>query len=367
MSYSVKKGQIILAVFLLIYPVRTSGTDKFYLGNGNNNRIFRFEMDNDLVWKKDSGFTNGWSIQYHTPCATHWENMAVPELIKWVGRHVPTLDGQDALVRLSHGLGQNMVTPGDLKADAPEQGDLPYAGSLTCSMSWQNFNRTRASTFQLSAGILGEEAMAGQLQTFFHEKLNLASSPNGWDTQRKTEPILNAGYQYAFNLASAGCYNNDWAGQVFAAPGVSLGNLFTAAELTLVLRAGWNMREGFNTWSAPPGRGFFQAQDLPKPAFTSPHSIELILGGRATALAYSVIYDGSLITGDDRDVARRYWLVSYGIGICYHYYNYFCVRATLEKSTDLLDSDALPAPGTRGGDKTDSQVSFGSLMIDFYF
>ena len=243
--------------FLLICPVRVFCADNIYLDNVKNKGIFRFEMDNDLVWKRDSGFSNGWSIQYHSSCAANWENMAAPNLLKWIGRHFPTLDDQEGLVRLSHGIGQNMITPGDLEADVPKEGDLPYAGSLTYSLTWQHFNRTKASAFQVSAGILGSEAMAGQLQTFIHHNLSDAASPNGWDTQRKTEPILNAGYQYAFNLASMGRYDNGWASLLFAVPSASLGNLFTAAEFSLVLRAGWNMSEGFNTWSAPPGRGFF--------------------------------------------------------------------------------------------------------------
>jgi len=56
---------------------------------------------------------------------------------------------------------------------------------------------------------------------------------------------------------------------------------------------------------APPGRGIFQASYLPKPSSASPHGVEVILGARGTGLAYSVIYHGSIITGDDRDVDRN--------------------------------------------------------------
>ena len=115
-----------------------------------------------------------------------------------------------------------------------------------------------------------------------HNDLGFGEPPNGWDTQRDTEPILNLGYQYAYCLARIGRYENGWAGQLAVAPSASLGNLFTAAELILAVRFGWNMLEGFNTYAAPPGRGFFHAAYLPKPTSASPHAIEFVLGGRGT-------------------------------------------------------------------------------------
>ena len=36
--------------------------------------------------------------------------------------------------------------------------------------------------------------------------------------------------------------------------------------------------EGFGTFPAPPGVGIFQAAYIPKPAFASPHSVEMVIG-----------------------------------------------------------------------------------------
>ncbi len=355
-----------LVGFLLLHATQVLAAEDFYLDSQRNNRTLRIEMDNDVAWKSDSGFTNGWSIQYYTPCKANWEDVYTLEPIKWVGKHFPMLNDKDGIVRLGHGVGQNMVTPEDLEAEVPAEGDLPYAGSLTYTLSLQNFNRRKASTFQVSVGVLGPSAFAEQFQKFVHNDLGVATNPNGWDTQRKTEPILNLGYQYAHCLASMGEYHDGWAGQLILSPSASLGNMLTAAELLAAFRIGWNMLEGFTSYSAPPGRGFFHAAYLPKPASACPHAIEFVLGGRATALAYAVIYDGSLITSDDRDVERRYWLFSAGIGLYYHYYDYFSIRATLQRSTDLLYSEFLPQSSSGDG-KTNTDVSFGSLIIDFHF
>ena len=213
---------------------------------------------------------------------------------------------------------------------------------------------------------MGEPSLAEQFQKFVHNDLGRGEDPKGWDTQRDTEPIFNIGYQYSLRLAHMGDYNNGFAGQVSLSPSGSLGNLFTAAELTLALRFGWNILEGFNAYPAPPGRGFFQASYLPKPASVSPHGVEVILGARGSGLAYSVIYDGSIISGDDRDVDRNNFFFTIGAGIYYHYYDVFSIRVAIERSTDILKEDSIPNP-PHGEEKTKADVSFGSLIVDFHF
>lgn len=355
-----------LAAILLIGAPSSLFAEDFHLSSPRNTAILRFEIDNDMIWNDDSGFTNGWSIQYHTLCYSGWEETETIGLVKWVGSRVLTLDDDDAVIRYSHGIGQNMITPGNIEAEMPQKGDLPYAGTLTYSLNWQSFNRRTARNLQLSVGLLGEESLAGSFQEFVHNDLGAGDDPDGWGTQRDSEPIVNIGYQYSWSLADWGKYDDGWAGQITLAPSLSLGNLFTAGELAAAFRVGWNMAEGFSSYSAPPGRGFFQASHIPKPSTASPYGIELLLGVRGTALAYSVIYDGSLITGDDRDVDRNSGYISYGIGLCYHYYDIVSIRATVQQSTDLLKSESLPMPPD-GKNKTEADVSFGSLMVDVHF
>lgn len=359
-------SKVLLGSILFLLLCNELLADEFYLESSRNKGSLRIEIDNDVAFREDSGFTNGWSVQYHTVSYKGWDNVDTLDLIKWVGKHFPTLDNSGSIVRNSHGIGQNMITPGDLKAEIPQEGDLPYAGTLTYSLSWQSFNREKASNLQLSLGVLGEEALAAEFQKFVHNDLGLGDDPQGWDTQRDTEPILNIGYQYALCIANMGEYQNDWAGQVTLAPSASLGNLFTAMELVAAFRFGWNMLEGFSSYAAPPGRGFFQSSYLPKPSSASPHAFEIIIGARGTGLLYSVIYDGSLITDDDRAVKRNGYYFSAGIGIAYHYYDFLSIRATIQKSTDLVEKDSLPSPPP-GRNKTEADPSFGSVIVEFRF
>jgi hypothetical protein len=355
-----------VVLFCLIYLHGKLFAENFYLDSPKNKGTLRFEIDNDVIWDDDSNFTNGWSLQYHTVRCAGWEETKMPGFIKWVGKHFPTLNNDGSIVRNSHGIGQNMITPKNLNIEIPQEGELPYAGTLTYTINWQSYNRQMARNLQLSIGVLGPESLAEQFQKFVHNDLGAGEDPKGWHAQRKAEPIFNIGYEHPWRMAHLGNYTNDWAGQLTLIPSVSLGNLFTAVELGMAIRFGWNILEGFNAYPAPPGRGFFQASHLPKPSSASPHAFEVVLGARGCGLIYSVIYDGSVLTDDNRSIDRYNYVLTGGVGLFYHHYGLCSVRITLQKSTDLIDRDSIPAPPTEG-EKTHADVSFGSLIIDFHF
>jgi hypothetical protein len=328
--------------------------------------MLRLELDNDVVFSKDSNFSNGWSLQYQSVRYAAWEDTTAPGLIKWIGNHFPTLNDDSSIVRYGQGIGQNILTPEDLSSEAYREGEMPYAGTLTYTLNWQSFNREKASCFQISAGVLGEASFADEFQKFSHNEMGFGDDPKGWGTQRDTEPIVNFSYQYGRRLAHFGNYTNGWAGQFSAGPSLHVGNLFTAVEIGSAFRLGWNIIEGFNTFPAPPGRGFFQAYHLPKPASASPHSVELVFGASAGALLYSVIFDGSIITDDGREVERKYFIYDGFISLNYHYYERLSFRVALMLTSDYLDENKLPEP-LPGRDKTSNDPSYGAFIIDYYF
>lgn len=338
----------------------------FYLKGPFNTRTLRLEIENDLVWNQDSNFSSGLTLQYHTIRYADWEETQAPGIIKWVGNHFLNLHDDDSIVRYGHALGQSIYTPAQLKMDTPQDGDLPYAGTLTYSFSWQRFNRRRAQNLTVTIGVLGREALAENSQKIAHDQLNLGGDPQGWDTQRDSEPIVNVGYQYSRRLFSAGEYTNDWAGQLTLQPSITLGNINTAVKAGLAFRWGWNMMEGFIGFPEQPGCEFIQQAYLPKPLSASWHSAEMVLGVSGKALAYSAMYDGSLLRGDDRSVERETFSASGWLGLIYRHHPFFSIGAHLQYATDLLKTAALPDP-LPGGEKTHADVSYGALMIDFYF
>lgn len=357
---------IIFVATLLLVAECLAGDEKFHLDSPYNEGTLRLEIDNDIIYSRDSHFTHGWSIQYHTARYGSWEETVAPTFCKWIGKHVPTLGDQDSIVRFGQGVGQIMITPEDITNPEPSVGDLPYAGTLTYSLNWQSFNRQTARNFQISAGVLGEESYAGDVHEFLHRVWGWGEDPRGWHTQRDTEPIVNLAYQHLWRLGKVGTYTNDWAGHLYMGPTALLGNLMTAIELGIGFRVGWNMQEGFNSFPAPPGAGVFQAAHIPKPETASPHGVELIVGVRGMGLLYSVMYDGSMITGDDRKVDREDFVFSGVFGLNYHYYDLFSIRLAVIRTSDILVEESLPSPRP-GQKKTDTDNSFGTVMIDFYF
>jgi hypothetical protein len=92
----------------------------------------------------------------------------------------------------------------------------------------------------------------------------------------------------------------------------------------------------------------------------------MVLGARATGLIYSVLYDGSFLTSDDRSVDREDFVFTGLVGLNYHYYKLLSIRVAWVQTSDLLIEESLPPPRP-GQEKTGADNSFGTLMIDFYF
>lgn len=351
---------VLLTVFL------SSQSLAFDFAGPDNIRTVRYEMDNDSIRDRDSHFTSGWSLQYHSRLYKNWEDSSAPDWVKWLGHQVPSLDRPNAIVRNSFSLGQLSFTPSDLSEQHPSEDDLPYSGTLTGSISWQNFNHESARIFQITIGLLGEESLSGQLHKFSHNEFYMGKDPKGWDSQRDTEPIINFDYQYSQVLAKSDNFTDRWGWQTSLGASASLGNLNTDIRFFTLLRYGWNMLEGFSVTPQPPGLGIVQSTQIPKPVMASPHSVDMVFGISGTALLYSVIYDGSFLTSDDRDVEREIMILSGLVGINYRYKNSFAARIYFQASSDLLDSKSIPNPPS-GADKTQSDPSYGALMLDYYF
>lgn len=350
-----------VALGLLLCP--RVQADPLHLDSPRNQALLRVEMNNDLFFADDSQFSNGFSMQYHGIRYANWDESRAPGFVKWVGEHFPTLGDEDTIVRYGQGIGQNIVTPGDIEMEIPPPGDIPYAGTLTYSLDWQSFNRHKATAFQVTAGVLGAEAMAKAVQKFVHNDLGAGDDPKGWDAQRDSEPVLNLSYQHIRRLAHWGTFDNGWGGQMEMAPGLLLGNLLTGAEVVTSLRFGWNIPEGFASSPAPPGRGIFQHFHLPKPASASPHGMEVVVGARASRMFYSVLYDGSFLTDDDREVDREDYVFGGELAINYYHYDRFSVRLIFNATSDLIREGSLPDLGP-GHTMTEASSSFGSIVLE---
>lgn len=330
-----------------------------------NTSILCIEIENDAVWEKDSGYTGGWSVQYHTQLFARWNDSKAPQAIRWIGNKLLAQGNDDSVLRYSHGIGQNIIAPGNLATSKPQKGDLPYAGTLTYSLCWQRFNLESASAFQLTVGLLGQESFAGELQTFLHKDLNWGESPEGWCTQRDTEPIINLAYLRMFTL-SWWKKNNGWAGHIYWIPMTYLGNQITGVDLAVCCRFGRNIRKGFSSLPSPAGYGFFMHTHRKDLASENSHGFEFFLACKTMGMIYSVFFDGSLLTNDTRKVERNKITYSGIAGIRYHLGSNLSIGLDFIYESDLLIESSLPRM-KHTSKRTDTHNSYGSLSIRYSF
>jgi len=77
-------------ILLFQLPGTPHAAEDFHLDSKYNKGSVRFEIDNDTVFKEDSNFSNGWSLQYQTVRYDSWDNIKAPGYVKWVGKHFPS-------------------------------------------------------------------------------------------------------------------------------------------------------------------------------------------------------------------------------------------------------------------------------------
>jgi hypothetical protein len=252
--------------------------------------LWRLEWDNDGFVHKDNAFTNGWSVQRHSPGYESWAAMRPSKFSGWISRTIPGLgDDGDLLVKRGAGLSQIIMTPEDIQNPDPQPGDVPWAGALGWSECWYAFDNDKLNAFQIYVGILGPYSFAEQIQVQIHDWIN-ADEPRGWDNQLKTEPLLNLNYAVSRKLLAGGEYWEGFGADLAVGGEAGLGNFSTFAELNLEARFGWSLPEGFVNTPDPGGNGV-----MLDPTIGDPGGLHIFFSvvARVWATAYTVFFDGN--------------------------------------------------------------------------
>jgi hypothetical protein len=219
-------------------------------------KMFRFEFDNDTFFGSDDAFTAGWSFQLHSPIYDTWD----PKLPKWFGA-IPGLgdDGEGGrVVRWSLGLTQIMVTPSDVSIAEPQPDDAPWAGILGVYGSLSSYDNRRLGALQLFVGCMGPCSQAEDVQKFIHEDLDRGTPPEGWHNQLDTKILGNlnlAGRYKLWGSPESSYAPGRWATDLSVGGDAGLGNFATFARAQLELRFGVAMPMGFTHIPDEPGLG----------------------------------------------------------------------------------------------------------------
>lgn len=222
--------------------------------------LWRIATDNDMLSSSDNGYTAGWSIQRISPPVDSWDSPQLCPLTQTIGDLIPGLgdDGDGGRkVRCGWGVSQIMQTPDDITDPSLQLDDVPWAGTLGVHGTWSSIDDRRLNAFQLYLGYMGPDSFAEELQTFFHEDLDLRAAPEGWHTQLDSKLLVNLNYNVRRKLLTSPSVGEPgtFAADLSAGAQAGVGTFFNTAEVALELRWGWGLPEGFTAIPDPAGRG----------------------------------------------------------------------------------------------------------------
>ena len=218
-------------------------------------RLFRFEFDNDTFVGSDDAFSAGWSIQVHSRMHDEWK----PGLAGWIGR-IPTLrdDGDGGrIVRSAWGVTQLIFTPEDVTVRTAQPDDAPWAGLLGGYVSWAAYDNRRLAALQMYLGCIGPCSRGEEVQGFVHNTLGFGETPEGWSNQLDDDVLGNLNYEYRYKLWTGGARYDvpRWGNDLSVGAQAGVGGYATYAATWLEYRFGWNLPQGFTKLADPPALG----------------------------------------------------------------------------------------------------------------
>ena len=238
--------------------------------------MWRFEFDNDIFSGSDDAFSNGWSLQRHSPAVETWDvrpnGKRRAGVSRWIGNHFPGLKVGGATGKVGRrtiGISQIIQTPEDIENPDPQPDDVPWAGTAGLHESWISLDNRWLYAFQIFVGVMGPASLAEETQRFVHDDLGLSdNSPRGWDNQIDTKALFNLNYALRRKLAAPSderYQSGRLAGDLAIGGQAGLGNFFRFVEAQLEFRFGWGLPQGFTHIPDAPGRGIMMEPSMGPP------------------------------------------------------------------------------------------------------
>lgn len=183
---------------LLIYMAMLSGfparASKFTAAeeeadsSGFKNQCISFAWENDLYYKQDYYFTNGFQIDFFNDWLrkSPLNRILIPARKNAAGDHYSGLQ-----------LRQEIFTPQDLASDTISTGDHPYSSTLTLaqvSVRIRPASKIRMVS-ALRLGVLGPASLGYRTQELAHKVSNPSRPPQGWQYQLRNDLLINYDFQ----------------------------------------------------------------------------------------------------------------------------------------------------------------------------
>lgn len=284
-------------------PVERATKEREYDGS------LSFVFENDTFAGSDNNFTTGWSFT--------WTSNEVKEFSedgfwnKYVDfwSFLPVVGEEGTRNYVTFSLGQTFSTATDISDPDPPQDDQPYAGLLAAVTGLHARTPRSLHSWWLLVGILGPASRAEQVQTRVHKIIG-SEIPEGWDTQLRNEPILNAYYDWKYRLA-------DWRPSesttvdVTSSTGAGLGNAWIGAWGSIFGRFGLNVPDNFGPSVPRLGFGGYPINIQPPSRSWQTYAF---LGADAQWVGRNIALDGNTWK-DSRSVDKEPWVAAASWGL----------------------------------------------------
>ena len=348
---------IVCLIISTCCPLYAQDSSSFETGErgGVERATWRFEFDNDFYFNKDNQISSGWSLQKHSAVADSWRSLqGVPGFVKHWGEKIPTLTKEGMVYRAGIAIGQIIQTPDDLSRSDLIENDVPYVGALTMQVAWYAFNDDQFRGFEIVAGMVGSPSLAEQTQRTVHHLFD-GESPNGWDNQLNTEPVINFNYMHKHKIWRGGTPTS-LSTDAAINGNVGLGNLFTQISVALEMRFGHNMPLGFVYVPDPIGVSMHYMASL-KPANQQKGSFYATLVFRGSVFGHNILLDGN--TFSDSHYVDKEPLVGMAIAGLHYENKSWGIHFNMMTSSNNVDVDKAPL--------AEGRERLGSVNVEWRF
>ena len=207
----------------------------------SSDRLTLIEENDSFVAYQDKHYTQGLLASYLTPdlyADSGWSGVFKP--FDLIDSLLPFDMGHgERIRRASVGLGQSLFTPANLHFTVPDPDDRPYGAWLFGVLRLLEENDAWfLQALELQLGVVGPAALGQEAQNTIHHVLEQPLG-DGWLYQIRNEPGLVLSYDAQWRALVQRW--GQWTVDVMPAAGVTVGNIFTYADVGGMLRIGQNI------------------------------------------------------------------------------------------------------------------------------
>lgn len=283
------------------------------LEQAQDHNYLSLSFENDSIGSgRDENYTNGVRLTYFDV------ETEMPETVRSMAEKIPTFSVNQTTATFFT-LGQNLYTPRKINNPNPQPNDRPWAAWLYGSIGMATIQKNRMDELELTAGIIGPEALGEPIQRFVHKNIPKVLNPVGWDNQLSFEPGIILSWKRRWPAWQSQTFNDNLHMRIEPNINASLGNAYTYAGAGATISLS-SKRARFQ--DTPPrvqpgmaGTGFFDTED-------HKFSWQLFAGVDGRAIGRNIFLDGNSFKNNSPSVDKNHLVADANAGLALSFDDY---------------------------------------------